>query len=307
MTTKRKGPPRPSPASRGAGTRRPAATNGAGETDQAPGLNHPGKIDQAPGLNRVDEVDQAAESTGAGGVHEPERAAGATVTGGRGAAGGPGGADSAGRVDKTGGADVAGPDREAGRERPGDVAADGAAASGAGASEAGQEDVAQDSAVEVVLDGAVAEPVRRMSPELERRLNLWITVGGLVVVTLLALVLALIEAFFAPFRLHGTGARIPISLVLAVVTNPLLGWFAFTTTGRRLAALLPAGAWCAVWILAAGRTTEGDLLLTDGNWVGLLTLFAGPLAFAVGIYVSALRQRPANSKPGALAPRSVDG
>lgn len=96
--------------------------------------------------------------------------------------------------------------------------------------------------------------------------------------------------------------------MLALVTNPLLGWFAVTTTGRRFAALLPAGAWCVVWILAAGRTTEGDLLITNDNWVGLLTLFAGPVAFAVGIYVSAVRQRvagSANSKATPLAPQSV--
>ncbi|WP_238010176.1 hypothetical protein KZZ52_05285 [Dactylosporangium sp. AC04546] len=202
-------------------------------------------------------------------------------------------AESAGRAEGVGSAGSAERPAEAGETMAG----------GAEASEAG---VTQDSVLEVVNDGPVTEPERKLSPELERRLDLWITVGGLVVVTLLALVLALIEAFFAPFRLNGSGVRIPISLVLALVTNPLLGWFAFTTTGRRLAALLPAGAWCVVWILAAGRTAEGDLLLTEGNWVGLLTLFAGPLAFAVGIYVSALRQRPGNSKPGTLAPRSVD-
>ncbi|GAA1522083.1 hypothetical protein GCM10009827_042670 [Dactylosporangium maewongense] len=147
-------------------------------------------------------------------------------------------------------------------------------------------------------------------------LDIVITIGGLVVAVLLAVALAVFEAFLAPLRvsdlgLSGTGTsnmRIPLALVLALVTNPMLGWFAFTTTGRRFAALLPAGAWCVVWILAAGRTTEGDLLITNDNWVGLLTLFAGPLAFAIGIYVTALRQRvagSANSKATPLAPQSV--
>ena len=141
--------------------------------------------------------------------------------------------------------------------------------------------------------------------------------GGLVLAVLLAVALAVLEAFLAPLRVSDLGfsgpgegnVRIPLALVLALVTNPLLGWFAFTTTGRRFAALLPAGAWCVVWILAAGRTTEGDLLITNDNWVGLLTLFTGPIAFAIGIYVTVLRRRvkaSANSKPTPLAPQSVD-
>ncbi|MDG6104895.1 hypothetical protein Daura_04895 [Dactylosporangium aurantiacum] len=148
-------------------------------------------------------------------------------------------------------------------------------------------------------------------------LDIAITVGGLLLAVLLAVALAVVEAFLAPLRVSDLGfsapgkgnMRIPLALVLAVVTNPMLGWFAVTTSGRRFAALLPAGAWCVVWILAAGRTTEGDLLITSDNWVGLLTLFTGPLAFAIGFYVMALRQRaaaPANSKPTPLAPRSVE-
>ncbi|WP_426510139.1 hypothetical protein ACPPVO_05280 [Dactylosporangium sp. McL0621] len=109
--------------------------------------------------------------------------------------------------------------------------------------------------------------------------------------TLLGAALAIIEALYSPLRIGGW--RVPVSLVMALVTNPLLGWFAYTTTRRRLAALLPAAAWCVVWVLAAGRTSEGDLIITEDNWVGLLTLFAGPLAFAIGIYISTLRSRPA--------------
>lgn len=148
-------------------------------------------------------------------------------------------------------------------------------------------------------------------------LDIAITVGGLVLAVLLAVALAVVEAFLAPLRVSDLGftgpgqgnVRIPLALVLALVTNPLLGWFAYTTSGRRFAALLPAGAWCVVWILAAGRTSEGDLLITNDNWVGLLTLFTGPLAFAIGIYVTALRHRAAasaNSKATPLAPQSVD-
>ncbi|GAA0718661.1 hypothetical protein Drose_04975 [Dactylosporangium roseum] len=158
--------------------------------------------------------------------------------------------------------------------------------------------------------GDESQRVRReLPPRWAKRLDVGITVAGLVVATLLALALAIVEAFLAPLRLNGSGMRLPISLVLALVTNPLLGWFAFVTTGKRLAALLPAAAWCVVWILAAARTSEGDLLIADSNWVGLLTLFAGPMAFAIGIYVAALRRRTDLAGAGARggAPGSTAG
>ncbi|GAA2367253.1 hypothetical protein [Dactylosporangium salmoneum] len=141
---------------------------------------------------------------------------------------------------------------------------------------------------------------RSMSPAVEQLLDVGIKVAGLVIATLLAIVLALFEAFYSPLRIGGV--RVPVSLVLALATNPLLGWFAFTTSRLRLAALLPAAAWCVIWFVAAGKTSEGDLVITGDNWVGLLTLFAGPLAFAIGIYVSSMRQRLSagpRSGPGA--------
>jgi hypothetical protein len=146
-------------------------------------------------------------------------------------------------------------------------------------------------------DASVAEPARSrftLSPGVVTYVDIAITIAGLLVVTLLGAALAIIETLYSPLRVGGF--RVPVSLVLALVTNPLLGWFAYTTTRRRMAALLPAAAWCVVWILAAGRTTEGDLIITDDNWVGLLTLFAGPLAFAIGIYISTLRQRVAPTR-----------
>ncbi|WP_433214868.1 hypothetical protein ACQP00_04785 [Dactylosporangium sp. CS-047395] len=145
-----------------------------------------------------------------------------------------------------------------------------------------------------------APPRRRLSPELERAFDIAITVGGLIVATLLGIGLAIVEALYSPLRVHGV--RVPVSLLMAVVTNPLLGWFAFTTTRSRLAALLPAAGWCVVWILAAGRTSEGDLIITEDNWVGLMTLFAGPLAFAIGIYISSMRPRPVPPRAPDAAP-----
>ncbi|GAA3275864.1 hypothetical protein GCM10020218_023240 [Dactylosporangium vinaceum] len=139
-----------------------------------------------------------------------------------------------------------------------------------------------------------------LSPRTESVLDVVITVTGLIVATLLGAALAVVEAVWAPLRIGGF--RVPASLVVALVTNPMLGWFAYTVTKRRLATLLPAAAWCVVWIMAAGRTTEGDMIITEDNWVGLLTLFAGPLAFAVGIYISNMRQHVAPTRATTTKP-----
>jgi hypothetical protein len=47
-----------------------------------------------------------------------------------------------------------------------------------------------------------------------------------------------------------------------------------------MAAIGPAVVWVIVMIAAASRTAEGDLVLTDSNWVGIGTMLAGCVAFA---------------------------
>jgi hypothetical protein len=111
-----------------------------------------------------------------------------------------------------------------------------------------------------------------------------LAVAGAIVATGLGAVLGLFEAFLTPLRLpHST--YLPVALLLAIIGNPALSWFAAEVTGKRFAAILPAGAWCAVWFVAATKTREGDLIITGNNWVGLVTLLAGPIAFALGIFV----------------------
>ncbi|WP_432835170.1 hypothetical protein [Dactylosporangium sp. CA-092794] len=162
-------------------------------------------------------------------------------------------------------------------------------------------EMADNSDMSDTVNGAAqgdGEPARRqLSAEWARRFDIGLLVAGLIVTALLAAGLAIIEALFSPLRIGGF--RVPVSLVLAVVTNPLLGWFAFATSRRRFAALVPAAVWCTIWIIASGRTSEGDLILTNDNWVGLLTLFVGSLVFAIGIYLSTLRHRIGPSRPKA--------
>jgi hypothetical protein len=117
--------------------------------------------------------------------------------------------------------------------------------------------------------------------------------GGLVAVGLAA-AFAVYGAFLAPLYYPGSDFRLPVALVFALVGNPLLIWYTYRVTAHRLAVLAPAAVWCVVWLAASGKTTEGDLLITGDNWVGLTTLFVGPLAFAAGAYLTMIR-RPAAS------------
>jgi hypothetical protein len=133
----------------------------------------------------------------------------------------------------------------------------------------------------------------------------WLKIVGAVVATLLGAVLGVTEAFLAPLRM--VGFYVPVSLVLAVLFNPVLAWYAADVTGRKAAAALPALAWCAVWFMAASKTTEGDLVITSGNWVGMVTLLAGPIAFAVGVFAHVMfetsrdaRRKAAEKSVGAL-------
>jgi hypothetical protein len=117
-----------------------------------------------------------------------------------------------------------------------------------------------------------------------------LAVAGAIVATGLGAVLGLFEAFLTPLRLpHST--YLPVALLLAIIGNPALSWFAAEVTGKRFAAILPAGAWCAVWFVAATKTREGDLIITGNNWVGLVTLLAGPIAFALGIFVPVMLEQ----------------
>lgn len=90
---------------------------------------------------------------------------------------------------------------------------------------------------------------------------------------------AVVEIVLAGLRLGDQ--LIGVSVPLAVVANIALGWFAHTTVGRRWAVVLPALPWFAMMVVAAGRTDEGDVLLTGDNWVGLAMIVAGAMTFAV--------------------------
>lgn len=102
-------------------------------------------------------------------------------------------------------------------------------------------------------------------------------VGGVVVVVA-ALATATLELMFARIRVGGH--LIGMSALLAVAANVVLSWFAQRAVGGKWAFALPAVPWFLLIAAAGSRTHEGDLLLA-GDWVGLLTVVGGSIAFAV--------------------------
>jgi hypothetical protein len=105
-------------------------------------------------------------------------------------------------------------------------------------------------------------------------------------------VLAAFGAFISAFRI-GT-ALVPLALPLAVVGNALLIWFAYRVTGNKFLGLLPGLIWIMVSFVWASRTTEGDLVLYESNWVATVYLLVG--SATVGVYAYRLivppRRRP---------------
>jgi hypothetical protein len=105
---------------------------------------------------------------------------------------------------------------------------------------------------------------------------------GFVLALGLTVTTAAFEAYLTP--LYWGGNRLPVSAVAAVVVNLGLIWFTVEVTGRRLSVAAIAVVWMAVMVVASSRTGEGDLVLTDDNWVGIVTMLAGSLTFAVAGY-----------------------
>ncbi len=141
-----------------------------------------------------------------------------------------------------------------------------------------------------VPDGAGAAASPSLTPA-GRRLDLSFRILGVVVALWGSAVAAVLEAFLVPLRLGGV--RLPVSLLLAVVGNLAFIWFARSTTGSKLLALLPGLVWFVVTIVLSSQTSEGDTVLLGGDWMPLALLLLGAGSVAVGAYLfAAPRGRP---------------
>jgi hypothetical protein len=142
----------------------------------------------------------------------------------------------------------------------------------------------------VILDvpAPPAPEERTQSRALDRALR-----AAGVVISLLATILTVaLELFLTPLRLGGV--PVGVSVVLAAVANPVIAWFAVTTTERRWALGPPWALWTLLMLSAAGyRTDEGDYLIGGSDWIALVTILVGSLAFALYAYRMILGHRPA--------------
>ncbi|SCL65648.1 hypothetical protein GA0070606_4177 [Micromonospora citrea] len=142
----------------------------------------------------------------------------------------------------------------------------------------------------VVPEEIAPPPPGRPRPMLDLALRV---AGGLVAVVG-GVLTAVLELLLATLRVGGH--LVGVSVLLAVVANVALSWFAHEAVGRRWAVALPALPWFVLMAVAAVRTAEGDLLVAGDNWVGLAMIVAGAMTFAVMGFRQVLAPPPA--RPG---------
>ncbi|WP_433827223.1 hypothetical protein ACQP2E_34905 [Actinoplanes sp. CA-015351] len=130
-----------------------------------------------------------------------------------------------------------------------------------------------------------------------------IRVAGVVIAVLATVITALIELELTTLRSgglvslakgnspwEGGGVLIPLAVPVAIGANLAICWFAVTVTGRRWGLGPPWALWTLLMLAAAGtRTTEGDYLLSETNWVALVTILTGSLTYAVYSYKMILK------------------
>ncbi|WP_341721404.1 hypothetical protein QQG74_27155 [Micromonospora sp. FIMYZ51] len=138
---------------------------------------------------------------------------------------------------------------------------------------------------------APQEPVQQppRPTRLRRSVDLGLRVTGGLIAVVAGAVTAVLELLLAPLRIGGY--PIGVAVLVAVLANLALSWFAIEAVGRRWAVALPALPWVVIMVAAADRTAEGDVLLV-GNWVGLTLVVAGAMTFAVVAFRSIVAAPP---------------
>jgi hypothetical protein len=112
--------------------------------------------------------------------------------------------------------------------------------------------------------------------------NLTLKIGGVLVGLFGGFVTGVWEVFLSP--LYAGRVPLPVAPLLAVATNLALIWFTRRVTGVTGLSLLPGVVWFVTMLTAASKTAEGDLLIPSADWMGLVTILVGALAWGIGAY-----------------------
>jgi hypothetical protein len=121
-------------------------------------------------------------------------------------------------------------------------------------------------------------------------------VVSLALLTLDAVLLAIVELFYLPLRLDGLllprlgDVPLPLSMLLAVVTTPLMVTTAAAVASRRLATV-PLAAWLLTLLVLGVQGPGRDLVLLP-DWRAPVLLACGALPGAVALGGSRSRARP---------------
>ena len=108
-----------------------------------------------------------------------------------------------------------------------------------------------------------------------------IRVGGVIVVTVAAVLAAVVESFLVPFRIGAIA--VPLAGALAFTLNWALAALAVWWVRARWAVVLTAFVWFAV-VLAASMPTDGGSLVIVSSTNGYSLLLAGTAGVAVSLW-----------------------
>ncbi|WP_041832881.1 hypothetical protein [Actinoplanes sp. N902-109] len=147
----------------------------------------------------------------------------------------------------------------------------------------------------MTLEAPVTAPPGDGPGRARPRLDVLVKIGGIVVSVLATALTAGLELLLTPLRIGAV--PIGVAVLVAIVANWAIAWFATAVVGRRWAIAPPWAVWTLIMFVAAGTSTpEGDYLVSGNDWIALVMILVGSLTFAVYTY-RAILKRSVAAKP----------
>jgi hypothetical protein len=113
-------------------------------------------------------------------------------------------------------------------------------------------------------------------------------IGAVAVACWGGVLVALLGAFLTPYRWGAV--LVPVSLLVVAAGLVAVTQFTYRVTEHAGLSLIPGVLWLIVSLVLSGRTTEGDLVLTQQNWVANVYLLVGSVTLGVLGYRMVLRR-----------------